>query len=90
MINQAIQNYAMQQQYPMQSLSMMNALIRGLPLQATTTQGYQAAPSAISQLSGLGLTGAAAYGLMKKKGGVIKESDGLDDLGLYNAMNKAG
>jgi len=94
MINQAIQNYAMQQQYPQQQLSFMSGLLRGLPLQAATTQSYQAAPSAISQLSGLGLTGAAAYGLMKKKGGVIKDkvkkSDGLDDLGLYNAMNKAG
>lgn len=91
-INQAIQNYAMQQQYPMQQLANMSNLLRGLPMQSATTQSYQAAPSAISQLSGLGLTGAAAYGLMKKEGGVIKskKSDGLDDLGLYNAMNKAG
>jgi len=71
-INQAIQNYAMQQQYPMQQLSAMSGLLRGLPLQSATTQSYQAAPSAISQLSGLGLTGAAAYGMMKKEGGVIK------------------
>ena len=89
-INQAIQNYAMQQQYPMQQLANMSNLLRGLPMQSATTQSYQAAPSAISQLSGLGLTGAAAYGLMNKKaGGVIKASDGLDDLGLYNAMKKA-
>lgn len=72
MINQAIQNYAMQQQYPQQQLSFMSGLLRGLPLQSATTQSYQAAPSAISQISGLGLTGAAAYGLMKKEGGVIK------------------
>jgi hypothetical protein len=71
-VNQAIQNYAMQQQYPMQQLSAMSGLLRGLPLQSATTQSYQAAPSAISQISGLGLTGAAAYGLMKKEGGVIK------------------
>jgi hypothetical protein len=71
-INQAIQNYAMQQQYPMQQLSAMSGLLRGLPLQSATTQSYQAAPSAISQISGLGLTGAAAYGMMKKEGGVIK------------------
>jgi hypothetical protein len=71
-VNQAIQNYAMQQQYPMQQLSAMSGLLRGLPLQSATTQSYQAAPSAISQISGLGLTGAAAYGLMKKEGGIIK------------------
>ena len=72
MINQAMQNYAMQQQYPNQQLSFMSGLTRGLPMQTATTQSYQAAPSSISQLSGLGLTGAAAYGLMKKEGGVIK------------------
>jgi hypothetical protein len=71
-INQAIQNYAMQQQYPQQQLAFMSGLTRGLPLQTGTTQSYQAAPSAISQLSGLGLTGAAAYGMMKKEGGIIK------------------
>jgi hypothetical protein len=71
-INQAIQNYAMQQQYPMQQLAAMSGLLRGLPLQSATTQSYQAAPSAISQISGLGLSGAAAYGLMKKEGGIIK------------------
>jgi hypothetical protein len=71
-INQAMQNYAMQQQYPQQQLAFMSGLLRGLPLQSATTQSYQAAPSAISQISGLGLTGAAAYGLMKKEGGVIK------------------
>lgn len=91
LINQAMQNYAMQQQYPQQQLAFMSGLLRGLPLQSATTQSYQAAPSAISQLSGLGLTGAAAYGLAKgAAGGQVKSSDGLDDLGLYNAMNKAG
>jgi hypothetical protein len=72
-INQSIQNYAMQQQYPMQQLSAMSGLLRGLPLQSATTQSYQAAPSAISQISGLGLTGAAAYGLAnRKEGGIIR------------------
>jgi hypothetical protein len=71
-VNQAIQNYAMQQQYPMQQLAAMSGLLRGLPLQSATTQSYQAAPSAISQIGGLGLAGASAYGLMKKEGGIIK------------------
>ena len=94
-INQAIQNYAMAQQYPQQQLAFMNAQLRGLPLQSTTTAGYQAQPSTISQLSGMGLTGAAMYGMTggfgsKKKGGVIKErKDGIDTLGMYNAMKGA-
>ena len=84
-INQAIQNYAMQQQYPMQQLSAMSGLLRGLPLQSATTQSYQAAPSAISQLSGLGLTAAAGYGMMKKEGGIIKsyaEGGAVEDDGI--------
>lgn len=62
-INQQVQNYATQQQYPMMQLANMSNLLRGLPMQATTTQGYQAAPSAISQVAGLGTAGIAGLGL---------------------------
>ena len=62
-INQAIQNYATAQQYPQQQLAFMNAQIRGLPLQTSTTQGYQAAPSTLSQVAGMGMTGIAGLGL---------------------------
>jgi hypothetical protein len=103
-INQAIQNYAMQQQYPQQQLAFMSGLTRGLPLQTGTTQSYQAAPSALSQLGGLGLTGAAAYGMMKKEGGIIKsyakggsvdpdgddfeEADGFASGGISQALTR--
>jgi len=63
MYNQAIQNYATAQQYPQQQLAFMNAQIRGLPMQTMTTQGYQAAPSAVSQAAGLGTAGIAGLGL---------------------------
>jgi hypothetical protein len=94
-INQAIQNYALQQQYPMLQLSTMSSLLRGLPLQQATTQQYQAAPSAISQFAGLGTAGVGAYGLGRaagifRAGGEVKSSDGLAELGLYNVMSKAG
>jgi len=90
-INQAVQNYAMQQQYPQQQLGFLNSLLRGLPLQATQTQGYQAQPSALSQYGGLAATALGAYGAsggFKAKGGQIKEpkGDGLAELGLYNVM----
>lgn len=62
-LNQAIQNYAMTQQYPQQQLSFMNAQLRGLPMQASTTQMYQAPPSYLSQAAGLGMTGIAGLGL---------------------------
>jgi hypothetical protein len=71
-INQAIQDYAIAQQYPMMQLGMMNAMLRGLPLQTQTTQLYQAQPSMLQQ--GIGLTGAAStlFG-GKAAGGAIKE-----------------
>jgi hypothetical protein len=94
-INQAIQNYALQQQNPQLQLSTMSSLLRGLPLQQATTQQYQAPPSAISQISGLGVAGVGAYGLGRqagifRAGGKVKASDGLAELGLYNVMSKAG
>ena len=71
-VNQAIQNYALQQQNPQLQLSLMNSLLRGLPLQQATTQQYQAAPSAISQIGGLGTAALGAYKLFgAKEGGVV-------------------
>jgi hypothetical protein len=89
-INQSIQDYATAQQYPMMQLGTMNAMLRGLPLQQQTTQQYQAAPNQLSQLSGLGLTGAAMYGMAKKKGGKIEEKkgSGLAALELDRLMGK--
>jgi hypothetical protein len=76
-INQAIQDYATQQQYPMIQLANMSNLLRGLPMQSGTTQMYQAAPSMTSQIAGLGTAGIGAYGLGKatgvfKEGGQVK------------------
>jgi hypothetical protein len=71
-INQAIQDYAIAQQYPFMQLAQMNAMLRGLPMQTQTTQLYQAQPSALQQ--GIGLAGAAGslFG-GKAAGGAIKE-----------------
>lgn len=60
-INQAIQDYATEQQYPFMQLGLMNAMLRGLPLQNTTTQSYQAQPSTGQQLLGYGLGALGAY-----------------------------
>jgi hypothetical protein len=71
-INQQIQDYAIAQQYPMMQLGMMNAMLRGLPMQTQTTQLYQAQPSMLQQ--GIGLTGAASTLLGgRAAGGAIKE-----------------
>jgi hypothetical protein len=74
-INQGISNYATAQQYPYMQLGMMSNMLRGLPMQSTTTQSYQN-PSAFSQIGGLAATGLGAYGaaggFRNKKGGAIK------------------
>jgi hypothetical protein len=75
-INQQIQDYATQQQYPFMQLSTMSNLLRGLPMQAMSTQTYQAQPNTSSQLLGLGATALGAYGGsggFKAAGGTIKE-----------------
>ena len=60
-INQSIQDYATAQQYPYMQLGIMNSMLRGLPLQSSTTQMYQAQPSTGQQLLGYGLGALGAY-----------------------------
>jgi hypothetical protein len=74
-INQAIQDYAIQQQYPLMQLGFMSNMLRGLPMQSQTTQLYQAQPSTLQQ--GIGLAGAAGtlFG-GKAEGGAIKMAEG--------------
>jgi len=77
-INQAVQNYATAQQYPYMQLGVMNAMLRGLPTQQTSTTMYQAPPSTVSQLGGLGLAGLGGLGMYNtatkgsKRGGKVK------------------
>ena len=73
-VSQRIQDYAMEQQYPQQQLAFMNAMLRGLPMQAATTQSYMPAPNPYAQLIG---SGAQMYGAGKlfgmfKEGGAVK------------------
>lgn len=73
-INQAIQNYATAQQYPYMQLGILSNLLRGLPMQSTTTSSYQATPSTAQQVAGLGLSGLGAYKALSgfKEGGTVK------------------
>jgi len=84
--------YQQQLQYPYQQLSFMQGMYAGLPMQNQAQTMYQN-PSAISQAAGLGATAYGAYKLGQKEGGVVKKmakggkvGDGLDTLGIYNAM----
>ena len=94
-VNQAIQNYALQQQNPQMQLSLMSSLLRGLPLQQATTQTYQASPSALSQIGGLGAAGMGMYGMGRsagvfgKEGGHVKKlaSGGITGLSKKVLLN---
>lgn len=82
-LSQAYQDYLNAQNYPYKQLGFMSDIIRGVPLTQTGTTLYQAPPSAVSQLAGLG---TAAYGfsqLGKAKGGTVKSKpQGLAALAL--------
>lgn len=79
------------QNYPYKQMGFMSDMLRGLPLAQGASTMYQAAPSAVSQLAGLG---TAAYGASKlfgmKGGGKVEDvayrekPAGLADLAIYN------
>ena len=62
-INQAMQNYATAQQYPMTQLQQLSGLAQPYVTKDVTTTQQQATPSAISQIAGLGTAGIAGLGL---------------------------
>jgi hypothetical protein len=65
------QNWLDQQNQPYKQMGFMSDIIRGTPLSQLGSTVYSAAPSAVSQLAGLGAT---AYGAsMKAGGGSIQE-----------------
>jgi hypothetical protein len=93
-LNQIIQDYATKQQYPFIQLGTLSNMLRGLPMQASTTQLYQAQPSLLQQ--GIGLAGAGANLMQatKAEGGAIKEmasggiASGVDPYKLPGMMKK--
>jgi hypothetical protein len=99
LINVGQQNYAAEQNYPFKNLGFMSDIIRGVPLTQTGSSVYQAAPSMLSTVAGLGTTAAGALGAYNQytrqnptpsfaKGGAIKSKKpqgGLPAL-LLNSM----
>lgn len=66
--NQAVQDYANAQQYPLMQLGTMSNMLRGLPMQASTTNQYAASPNPVSQAVGTIGAGASIYNAMKPGG----------------------
>ena len=73
-INQQIQDYATAQQYPFMQLGLLNSMLRGLPMQQSSTQMYQAPPNPLTTMAGIG---AGINALTKKDGGIIKAAGGI-------------
>jgi hypothetical protein len=72
-VNQAMTDYANAQQYPLMQLGTMSNMLRGLPMQAQTTNQYAAAPNQMTQAIGTAGSAASLYNALKAKGGVIEE-----------------
>jgi hypothetical protein len=97
LLNVGQQQYAAEQNYPFKNLGFMSDIIRGAPLTQTGSSVYQAAPSMLNQVAGLGLAGAGALGAYNQytknnptpsgfaKGGVVKSRGGLPAL-LLSSM----
>jgi len=60
-INQSMLDYANAQQYPLMQLGTMSNMLRGLPMQASTTNQYAASPSPLSQAVGTIGAGTSIY-----------------------------
>ena len=72
-LNQAMQDYANAQQYPLMQLGTMSNMLRGLPLQSSTTQQYIAQPNLTTQAIGTaGALGSLYNAVGRKKGGILE------------------
>ena len=96
-LEQQYQDYLDQQNYPYKQLSFQSDILRGIPLSQGTQTMYQAPPSAVSQLTGLGTAGLGMYGMYNMfnkaagaaSGGATKDIKkrapaGLAELAVYN------
>jgi hypothetical protein len=88
--DQAIQDYALSQEMPMQRLAGFNALLRGYATPVTTTSQYQAPANPLQTIGALG-TAAGGFGTLmgggKKEGGAIKlAKGGITDVDALEGM----
>jgi hypothetical protein len=88
-LDQMYQQFLEERGYDKNQVGFMHEILRGLPISQQTTSQYQN-PSMLSQGAGLATAGYGLYqmGQGRANGGQIRASDGLDTLGLYNAMRK--
>jgi hypothetical protein len=96
-LQQQYQDFLNQRGYQQQQLGWFSDMLRGLPLAQQSQTMYQAPPSAISQIAGLGLAGYGMFGNPQAPGtqraadGGLMEDDstpGLGELALQSVMKK--
>ena len=84
-LSQQYQDFLNQQNYPYKQLGFQSDMLRGLPLSQSSSQIYQAPPSALSTAAGLGTAalGASRLGMFGAAGGaVIDRPAGLAELAI--------
>jgi len=85
-INTEYQDFLNAQNYPYKQMGFMSDMIRGLPLTQQSSTMFQAPPSMLSQVAGLGTAavGASKLGMFAGGGSVDERPAGLADLAIYN------
>jgi hypothetical protein len=84
-INQAIQDYSTQQQYPLMQLGFMSNMLRGLPMEGLSRQTYAPQPSYLTQGIGtVGALGSLASAFKGRKGGLPKDFEAPTGIKSYN------
>jgi hypothetical protein len=97
-LEQQYQDYLNELNNPYKQISFQSDILRGIPLAQGTQTMYQAPPSAVSQIAGLGTAALGAYGMYNNiTGGAAKAASGgstediqarapagLADLLIYN------
>jgi len=82
-LNNQMQDFQNYQNYPYKQLGFMSDMLRGLPLTQQSSSIYQAPPSMLSQVAGLGLS-AKALGAFARGGAVNERPAGLAELAIHN------
>ena len=77
LLNVGYQNYTAEQNDPYKKIGFMSDIVRGSPVSNLGSNIYQAQPSTLNQVAGLGTAAAGLYGAYNKatgsaKGGTIK------------------
>jgi hypothetical protein len=70
--NTKYEDFQNAQNYPYKQMGFMSDMIRGLPTSQTGATMYQSAPTAIQNLTSLGLGAAGISSLMKAEGGTVR------------------